>query len=320
MAMSRRGEFGFIDFIRSNFPDPEGTTGIGDDCAVMPSGEGELLFSTDLLMEGVHFLRNESSPEDVGWKAAAVNLSDIAAMGGTPVATFLSIALPKDAQGEWADRFIEGYTDISRQYDVPLLGGDTTSSLRDIAVNVGVLGRCPSGRRLMRNGAKVGETIYVTGPLGDSAGGLQAILKGIERTEEVTRLIERHKRPVPRIEAGRILMESGKAGAMMDISDGIGSDLRHIMKASGVGAVIDLERLPLSPELVSVCKEQGWDIYEMATSGGEDFELMFTAPAGLENELDIAVYPIGKIVPGNELSWRFNNEPMDRDFDGYKHF
>ena len=318
--MSRRGEFGFIDFIRSHFPDHDGTIGIGDDCAVMPTGEGELLFSTDLLMEGVHFLRNESSPEDVGWKAAAVNLSDIAAMGGTPVATFLSIALPKDAQGEWAERFIEGYTDISRQYDVPLLGGDTTSSLRDIAVNVGVLGRCPSGRRLMRNGAKVGETIYVTGPLGDSAGGLQAILKGIERTEDVTRLICRHKRPIPRIEAGRLLMESGKAGAMMDISDGIGSDLRHIMKASGVGAVIDLERLPLSPELVSVCKEQGWDIYEMATSGGEDFELMFTAPAGLENELDIAVYPIGKIVPGNELSWRFSNEPMDRDFDGYKHF
>ena len=320
MAMSRRGEFGFIDFIRSNFPYPEGTTGIGDDCAVMPSGEGELLFSTDLLMEGVHFLRNESSPEDVGWKAAAVNLSDLAAMGGTPVATFLSIALPKDAQGEWADRFIEGYTEISRQYDVPLLGGDTTSSLRDIAVNVGVLGRCPSGRRLMRNGAKVGETIYVTGPLGDSAGGLKAILMGIERTEDVTRLICRHKRPIPRIEAGRILTECGKAGAMMDISDGIGSDLRHIMKASGVGAVIDLERLPFSPELVSVCKEQGWDIYEMATSGGEDFELMFTAPAGLENELDIAVYPIGKIVPGNELSWRFSNEPMDRDFDGYKHF
>lgn len=318
--MSRRGEFGFIDFIRSHFPDHDGTIGIGDDCAVMPTGEGELLFSTDLLMEGVHFLRNESSPEDVGWKAAAVNLSDIAAMGGTPVATFLSIALPKDAQGEWAERFIEGYTDISRQYDVPLLGGDTTSSLRDIAVNVGILGRCPSGRRLMRNGAKVGETIYVTGPLGDSAGGLQAILKGIERTEDVTRLICRHKRPIPRIEAGRLLMESGKAGAMMDISDGIGSDLRHIMKASGVGAVIDLERLPLSPELVSVCKEQGWDIYEMATSGGEDFELMFTAPAGLENELDIAVYPIGKIVPGNELSWRFSNEPMDRDFDGYKHF
>ena len=318
--MSQRGEFGFIDYIKANFPVQEGTIGIGDDCAVMSAGEGELLFSTDLLMEGVHFLRNESSPEDVGWKAAAVNLSDIAAMGGTPVATFLSIALPKDAQGEWAERFIDGYTQISRKYDVPLLGGDTTSSLRDIAVNVGVLGRCTSGKRLMRNGAKVGETIYVTGPLGDSAGGLQAILKGIERTEEVKTLIERHKRPVPRIDAGRILMQSGKVGAMMDISDGIASDMRHIMKASGVGAVIALDRLPCSPELISVCAGQGWDRYELATSGGEDFELLFTGPEGLENELDINVYPIGKTVQGNDLIWTVNGRTVNSDYIGYKHF
>lgn len=318
--MSQRGEFGFIDYIKANFPVQEGTIGIGDDCAVMPAGEGELLFSTDLLMECVHFLRNESSPEDVGWKAAAVNLSDIAAMGGTPVATFLSIALPKDAQGEWAERFIDGYTQISRKYDVPLLGGDTTSSLRDIAVNVGVLGRCPSVKRLMRNGAKVGETIYVTGPLGDSAGGLQAILKGIERTEEVKTLIERHKRPVPRIDAGKVLMESGKVGAMMDISDGIASDLRHIMKASGVGAVIALDRLPCSAELISVCAGQGWDRYELATSGGEDFELLFTGPEGLENELDINVYPIGKTVQGNDLIWTVNERTVNSDYIGYKHF
>ena len=320
MVMSQRGEFGFIDYIKANFPVQEGTIGIGDDCAVMPAGEGELLFSTDLLMEGVHFLRNESSPEDVGWKAAAVNLSDIAAMGGIPVATFLSIALPKEAQGEWAERFIDGYTQISRKYDVPLLGGDTTSSLRDIAVNVGVLGRWPSGKRLMRNGAKAGETIYVTGPLGDSAGGLQAILKGIERTEEVKTLIGRHKRPVPRIDAGRILMKSGKVGAMMDISDGIASDMRHIMKASGVGAVIALDRLPCSPELISVCAGQGWDRYELATSGGEDFELLFTGPEGLENELDINVYPIGKTVQGNDLIWTVNGGTVNSDYIGYKHF
>lgn len=320
MVMSQRGEFGFIDYIKANFPVQEGTIGIGDDCAVMPACKGELLFSTDLLMEGVHFLRNESSPEDVGWKAAAVNLSDIAAMGGTPVATFLSIALPKDAQGEWAERFIDGYTQISRKYDVPLLGGDTTSSLRDIAVNVGVLGRSPSGKRLMRNGAKVGETIYVTGPLGDSAGGLQAILKGMDRTEEVKTLIGRHKRPVPRIDVGRILMESGKVGAMMDISDGIASDLRHIMKASGVGAVIALDRLPCSPELISVCAGQGWDRYELATSGGEDFELLFTGPEGLENELDIKVYPIGKTVQGNDLIWTVNERTINSDYIGYKHF
>ena len=318
--MSSRGEFGFIDYINAVFPVPEGTVGIGDDCAVLPAGEGELLFSTDLLMEGVHFLRSESSPEDVGWKAAAVNLSDIAAMGGKPVATFLSIALPKDAQGEWAERFIEGYRQISSQYDVPLLGGDTTSSLRDIAVNVGILGRCQSGKRLMRSGAKVGETIYVTGPLGDSAAGLQAILKGIRRSEEVKTLIERHKRPLPRVDAGVILIQSGKVGAMMDISDGIASDMRHIMKASKVGAVIALDRLPLSSELISVCAEQGWDRYWLSTSGGEDFELLFTGPDGLENELDIKVYPVGKIVDGNELTWTVEGSAVDYDYMGYKHF
>ena len=318
--MSSRGEFGFIDYINAVFPVPEGTVGIGDDCAVLPAGEGELLFSTDLLMEGVHFLRSESSPEDVGWKAAAVNLSDIAAMGGKPVATFLSIALPRDAQGAWAERFIEGYRQISSQYDVPLLGGDTTSSLRDIAVNVGILGRCQSGKRLMRGGAKVGETIYVTGPLGDSAAGLQAILKGIRRSEEVKTLIERHKRPLPRVDAGVILIQSGKLGAMMDISDGIASDMRHIMKASKVGAVIALDRLPLSSELISVCAEQGWDRYWLSTSGGEDFELLFTGPDGLENELDIKVYPVGKIVDGNELTWTVEGSAVDYDYMGYKHF
>lgn len=318
--MSSSGEFGFIDYINAVFPVPDGTVGIGDDCAVLPAGEGELLFSTDLLMEGVHFLRSESSPEDVGWKAAAVNLSDIAAMGGKPVATFLSIALPKDAQGEWAERFIEGYRQISSQYDVPLLGGDTTSSLRDIAVNVGILGRCQSGKRLMRSEAKVGETIYVTGPLGDSAAGLQAVLKGIRRSEDVKTLIERHKRPLPRVDAGVILIQSGKVGAMMDISDGIASDMRHIMKASKVGAVIALDRLPLSSELISVCAEQGWDRYWLSTSGGEDFELLFTGPDGLENELDIKVYPVGKIVDGTELTWTVEGCAVDYDYMGYKHF
>ena len=197
-------------------------------------------------------------------------------------------------------------------YDVPLLGGDTTSSLRDIAVNVGILGRCPSGKRAMRSGAKPGETIYVTGHLGDSAGGLQAILKGIDRNDMVQTLIARHKRPVPRVNEGRALMNSGKVGAMMDISDGIASDLRHIMKASGVGAVVRLDRLPCSRQLLDVCKEHGWDIYELATSGGEDFELLLTGPEGLENELDIPLYPIGHITSGNELKWTIDNEEADQ--------
>lgn len=318
--MSTRGEFGFIDFIKERFPCPDGICGIGDDCAVIPSSEGDMLFSTDLLVEGVHFLRDESSPEDVGWKAAAVNISDIAAMGGIPVATFLSIALPKDAQGGWAERFMEGYAQISRRYDVPLLGGDTTSSLRDIAVNVVILGRCQAGKCLMRSSAKVGETIYVTGPLGDSAGGLQVILKGLERSEEMNVLVDRHKRPVPRVKEGQMLMKSDKVSAMMDVSDGIASDLRHIMKASGVGAVVALDKLPCSPELLSVCAVQGWDRYGLQTSGGEDFELLFTGPAGLENVLDFRIYPIGETVCGNDLTWTINERPVDFDYKGYIHF
>lgn len=316
-----KGEFGFIDFIKEHFKAPEGAIGIGDDCAVLPTDSGELLVSTDLLIEGVHFLREESSPEDIGWKAVAVNLSDIAAMGGSPVATFLSIALPKYAQGEWAERFIKGYAQISDLFGVPLLGGDTTSSLRDIAVNVCVLGRCPSGKALTRSGARPGDVIYVTGPLGDSAAGLKAILEDIERTEEVQTLIRRHKRPFPRLQAAADLMDIGVVGAMMDISDGIASDLRHILKASGVRAVVELDRLPLSEQLQAVCKEQNWNAYELATGGGEDFELLFTAPAGLEKRMDIiTVYPIGTITEGSGLTWTLNGQPTEFATNGYTHF
>lgn len=326
MAMSSRGEFGLIDFIKEHFKAPDGVMGIGDDCAVLPTypiseGPGELLVSTDLLMEGVHFLRKESSPEDIGWKAAAVNLSDIAAMGGRPVATFLSIALPKDAQGEWAERFIKGYAEISDLFDVPLLGGDTTSSLRDIAINVCVLGRCPSGKAVTRSGARPGDVIYVTGPLGDSAAGLQAILKNLERTEDVATLIHRHKRPQPRLRAASDLIATDLVGAMMDISDGIASDLRHILKSSGVGAIVELDRLPLTEEFMRVCKEQNWNAYELATGGGEDFELLFTAPAGLEKRTDIiTVYPIGRIVEGSGLQWFHGGVRTDFDTTGYEHF
>ena len=316
--MSSKGEFGFIDFIKERCPSPEGICGIVDECAVIPSPEGELLFSTDLLMEGVHFLREESSPEDVGWKAAAVNISDIAAMGGIPMATFLSIALPKDAQGEWAERFMEGYAQISRLYDVPLLGGDTTSSLRDIAVNVGILGRCQTGRRAMRSSAKVGEFIYVTGPLGDSAGGLHAILNGLERSDDVDFLIGKHKRPIPRVKEGLALVKSGKVGAMMDISDGIASDLRHILKASG--AEVHLDRIPLSEPLRRVCDEHALDCHRFSTGGGEDYELLFTAPDGIEDHLDFPVYQIGEIVPGDSLIWIRNGRTVDFDIKGYNHF
>ena len=318
--MKNRGEFGFIDMIRERFHVPVGMLGIGDDCAVIPAGESEFVYSTDMLMEGVHFLRDAASPEDIGWKSLAVNLSDIAAMGGTPTATFLSIALPKDVQGEWAERFIAGYEELSRKFNVPLLGGDTTSSLCDIAINVGVLGRAPLGKSVKRSGASVGHGIYVTGNLGDSAAGLQAILNSWDRTQEVDSLIQSHIKPMPRIEEGQALMNTGIVGAMMDISDGVASDLRHILKASGVGAEVHLDRIPMSDNLKWTCDKYGKNAYALAAGGGEDYELLFTAPAYIEDLVDFTIYRIGEIVSGNSLIWMENGNAVDFDVKGFNHF
>ena len=319
-ASINRGEFGFIDMIRQRFNVPVGMMGIGDDCAVIPAGKSEFIYSTDMLMEGVHFLRDVASPEDIGWKSLAVNLSDIAAMGGTPSATFLSIALPKDVQGEWAERFIEGYAELSKRLNVSLLGGDTTSSLRDIAINVGVLGRVPPGKSVKRSGASVGHGIYVTGNLGDSAGGLQAILNNWDKTQEVESLIQSHIKPMPRIEEGQALMNTELIGAMMDISDGIASDLRHIMKASGVGAEVHLDRIPMSYNLKWACEKYGKNAYALAAGGGEDYELLFTAPADIEDLVDFPIYRIGEVVPGNSLTWLENGNAVDFDVQGFNHF
>ena len=319
-SINNRGEFGFIDIIKKQFDVPPGMIGIGDDCAVIPAGESEFIYSTDMLMEGVHFLRDAASPEDIGWKSLAVNLSDIAAMGGTPMATFLSIALPKDVQGEWAERFIAGYAELSRKFNVPLLGGDTTSSLRDIAINVGVLGRAPLGKSVKRSGASVGHGIYVTGNLGDSAGGLQAILNSWDKTPEVQSLIQSHIKPMPRIEEGQALMNTGLIGAMMDISDGVASDLRHILKASGVGAEVHLDRIPTSNNLKWVCDKYMKNAYALAVGGGEDYELLFTAPAGIEDIVDFPIYQIGEIITGNSLIWMENGNSVDFDIQGFNHF
>lgn len=320
MDIRKSGEFGFIDYIRTFFEVPEKVLGIGDDCAILPSGEGELLYSTDMLLEGVHFLRDSASPEDIGWKSLAVNLSDIAAMGGVPEATFLSIALPKDAQGDWAERFIAGYAELSKRFNIPLLGGDTTSSLHDIAVNVGVLGRAPCGKSVRRSGALVGHAIFVTGFLGDSAAGLQAILNGWEKTPVVTSLISSHIKPTPRLHEGYALMNTGLIGAMMDVSDGVASDLRHILEESGVGAQVFLDKIPMSDNLKFICNKYKLDSYALAVGGGEDYELLFTAPECIEECVDFPVYKIGEIIEENTFRWLKDGIDTDLNIKGFNHF
>lgn len=312
------GEFGLIDLIRQKFRVPHGTVGIGDDCAVIPSGTDDLLVTTDMLVEGIHFLGDKIAPEQLGYKSVAVNLSDIAAMGGEGVGTFLSIALPPSTPQQWAERFIEGYRAISDRYGVPLLGGDTTSSGNDIVVNVAVLGRLPHGKAKLRSAARLGDTVAVTGTLGDSGGGLRIILEERPHDKDAKFLLDRHLAPLPQMELGATLGGSEQVHAMMDISDGIASDLRHILSASGVGAVVDLEQLPLSEPLRRTASLYGWQAERIAASAGEDYELLFTIDPSAA--LPKGTTAIGRIVEGSGIEWRSGGRRLEDNIMGFRHF
>ena len=312
-----KGEFEFIEGIRRMFPSPEGIEGIGDDCAIIPQQDGyETLVSTDMLVEGTHFLMDDITPYQLGWKSAASNFSDIAAMGGEPVGSFLAIALPRSIEQSWADGFLEGLRDISKIYRFPLLGGDTTCSPDKVCISITVLGRTPKGRSIRRSGAKIGDLVCVTGTLGDSAAGLDAILNGVERTEEIKRLIEKHYLPHPRVVEGLTLASCNGVHSMMDISDGIGSDLRHIMEESEVGVEINLDKLPVSQELRNYAKKRGKDVFEFAAAGGEDYELLFTVDPSAEGRLEVEHTVIGSVTDTGRLVWTGS----DRDYCGFHHF
>ena len=274
----------------------------------------ETLVSTDMLLEGTHFLRDDIPARLLGWKSAAVNFSDIAAMGGRPAGSFLSLGLPKGLDSDWTDAFLAGYKECSDFCGAPLLGGDTTTSQDGIAINVTVIGQCERGRSRKRGDAVPGDLICVTGPLGDSAAGLQVILQGARGPEAAETLVQRHYRPVPRIREGLALAATPGVHAMMDISDGVASDLRHILKASDVGATVRTQDVPLSAEMRQVCAQQGWDAVSLALSGGEDYELLFTMAPGTEPS--VPYYVIGRITEQKTLVW----EGSSQDFMGFRHF
>lgn len=312
-----KGEFEFIKEVRSAFEAPRGITGIGDDCAVIPQEPGrETLVSTDMLIEGTHFLKEDISPYQLGWKSAAVNFSDIAAMGGEPVGSFLALALPRDTAPGWENEFLRGYGDISREYGFPLLGGDTTASPDRISICVTVLGKAGLGSSRLRSYARSGDLICVTGTIGDSAAGLKAVLEGITRTETVSRLIEKHYLPRPRLLEGQVLAASEGVHAMMDISDGIASDLRHIMEESGLGAEVNLSGLPISEELKSFCSGYGYDPVRLALEGGEDYELLFTVQPDCESGISVPHTIIGRMTTERRLVW----DGQDMDYCGFRHF
>ena len=229
---------------------------------------------------------------------------------------FLAFALPGGMDTAWMDGFMRGYGDVSARFGAPLLGGDTTSSPDRLCICVTVTGECPAGSEVRRSGASAGDLLCVTGPLGDSAAGLRIIKEGLPREGAAAVLVGRHYRPLPRVQEGAELRQAG-VSAMMDISDGIASDLRHILEASGVGARIRVAGIPLSEEFRQVCAAQGWDPVRLAVCGGEDYELLFTVRPELEPALKVPHTVIGEVVPGEGIVWE---GAEGEDFEGFRHF
>lgn len=323
------GEFEFIEKIKKASLEaadlPEGALGIGDDCAVIPQERDmETLVSTDMLMEGVHFRLEWMDAESLGWKSAAVNISDIAAMGGKPAGIFLAASLPSSLDEKWRMEFMNGFLKLCSEYDVPLLGGDTTSSPDRLCISVTVLGKCPKGHSIKRSGAKPGDLICVSGPLGDSGTGLKLLQessltgRAYSSGSDEDYLVHKHFRPIPKVKEGMALAAEGGAHAMMDISDGVASDLRHILKASGVGARVYPERLPMSEQMKRVCAARAWDPVELALCGGEDYQLLYTLSPLERDRLAPEDFVIGEIIPGEGILWDGGNP--DKEYMGYRHF
>jgi thiamine-monophosphate kinase len=312
MRVQRLGERGLIRRIRQTLgsPMPGVRVGIGDDAAVLePSPGAWLLVTTDLVLEDVHFRRRSAGPADIGWKAMARNLSDVAAMGGTPRFAVVALACPEKTDVEEVDQFYEGLRGAATPHGVHVVGGDTSASPDGWIVNVTLLGEMTGPPRL-RSDARPGDRIAVSGALGRSAAGLR-VLEADPRPalpEETLRdVVQAQLRPVARVHEGKWLGTALGVHALIDLSDGLATDLGHVAAESGVGARVELARLPVAPSTRAVATALSLDPVELAVAGGEDYELLFTAErsamddlaAGLTSATGTAVTVIGEITAGS---------------------
>jgi len=327
MKLNELGEFALINRIRELSGSGRGVLrGIGDDAAQLQIEAGyDLLTSTDLLIEKSHFDFNWTTPEDLGYKAVAVNLSDIAAMGGEPRYLYLGLACPGSTEVDRIEAFLTGALELCEEHGVILVGGDTCRSPGPWVVSIAVEGVVPTGRAIGRDGARPGDIVLVSGTLGDSALGLSLLRKGLVPAES---LALRHHRPLPRVELGQALAKSGYVTAMIDISDGISSDLGHILTASRVTGVLDVHKLPLSGIFIEALRTNT-DLLEMALGGGEDYELLFTVAAGavheilvLGSQMGLPLTAVGSIRAGEPDLWLRDAHGEERlcDARGYDHF
>lgn len=287
--------------------------GIGDDCAVLQLPRGyEALVTTDFSLEDIHFRREWHPPDSVGHRCLARGLSDIAAMGGVPRWAFLSLALPHDLPQSWVDKFIAGLLKLAGQFSVTLAGGDTAQSPGGVLADIMVLGSVPAGRAILRSGARPGDFIYVTGTLGSAVAVLNQLRAGKKLRP---RSHPKHFYPEPRIAVGQFLREKKLASAMIDISDGLSTDLGHICEESGTGAVVYAEALPSAT---------GKDGLTLALHGGDEYELLFTASPRRQISkqiADVQVTRIGEILSGKQITLATaDGETQSLKPAGWEHF
>jgi thiamine-monophosphate kinase len=279
-------------------------TAIGDDCAVLQlspnrRAKNDALVTTDFSLEGIHFRRDWDSPESIGHRCLTRGLSDIAAMGGDPVAAFLSLALPRDFPQSWVNRFTRALLALAAKHGVTLAGGDTAESPAGILADIVVVGSAPEGRAVLRSGARPGNIIYVTGELGGSAAAVAEMGKKAQRKVNL-RHYPRYFFPEPRIEVGRFLSEKKLVTAVIDTSDGLSTDLAHICEESRVGAELQAEAIPRA----RVGHPARTVDLDLALHGGEDYELLFTAPANQRipsRIAGVAITPIGRVMRARKI-------------------
>lgn len=296
-------EFEFIETISRKF----NLSKIGDDCAVLPKdSKTDLVITTDLLIEDIDFRLVWTKPEFLGHKALAVSLSDVAAMGAKPVWAMISIGVPKEIwKTEFVEKFYEGYARLAKKYNVEIVGGDVSKTPDKIVVDSICAGETKKGKAVLRSGAKTGDLIFVTGSLGGAAAGLKLLGQGEKYENSIYKnLLLRQLKPNPQIEVGETLGEKNLASSMIDLSDGLSSDLSHLCRASRVGAKIYSEKIPFDKKIKFI---QSFDNkLNYALNGGEDFELLFTVKKKKYFQLEKAlkkpsVFHIGEITANAEI-------------------
>ncbi|HEY9166955.1 MAG TPA: thiamine-phosphate kinase [Candidatus Kryptonia bacterium] len=341
--VSNVGEFGLVEkfaSIASKFKNPAIVQSIGDDAALIKPSEGKLgIITTDLLIQGVHFDLSYTSMKHLGRKAAAANLSDIAAMSGTPVAALVSLGIHSNLSVEMIEEFYEAMVDELGKYGCAVAGGDTSASPVGFVVSMTITGEVEPDRQVLRNGAKVGDVICVTGDLGRSHAGMKILQREKNRYlelgqpsdfkpdfEGVDDALQKHLLPEARIELSRSISDKIRIHSMIDISDGLAADMLHICKESGTSAELDEEFIPIDPITRKIADDFKEDPLSYALSGGEDYELLFTIAEGdfqklfsLEGNIRV----IGRVTEGSpavRIKRIDGKVDEHKDFPGYQHF